>query len=218
MKRYPVRPQIAVGLYSASVAASRAKRVVGSRIAVGEIPITRYQENIARAHDIHFTSIHVPNQIHLPDLMILTVFEEFTSSLEFRLLPYHHLSRLPCRRSTVNVSKQVLLSFVASALLVAPAWARLAPTAVPVQSQPSPSQPTPVTAATATVSGKIAAATDSSLSLEVQNGSDPQTEQFVINSDTKVDGKLAVGSIATVEYRTDGGANIATHITVQSGS
>jgi len=118
----------------------------------------------------------------------------------------------------VSVSKQVLLSFVASALLVAAAWARQAPTAVPAQSQQSPSQPSPATPATATVSGKIAAATDTSLSLEAQNGSDPLTEQFVINSDTKVDGKLAVGSMATVEYRTDGGANIATHITVSSGS
>jgi len=117
----------------------------------------------------------------------------------------------------MNVSKLVLLSFVVVGLFVAPAWARPATTVVPAQSQQSPSQP-PAAAATATVSGKIAAATDSSVSLEVQTGSDPQTVQFVVNSDTKVDGKLAVGSMATVEYRTDGGANIATHITVQSGS
>jgi len=126
----------------------------------------------------------------------------------------------------VKVSKQVLLSLVATAILVAPAWARLAPTVIAAQSQPSqpsssqqsPSQPSPAPAATAAVSGKIAAVSASSLSLTIQQGSDAQTQQFVINSDTKIDGTLAVGAMASVEYRTDSGSQIATHITVQSGS
>ena len=114
--------------------------------------------------------------------------------------------------------KQVLLSVVSLGLLVAPAWSRPIPAAISMNSQQSPTQPTPDATATSTASGKIVAATDTSLSIEVQSGSDPQTQVFVINSDTKIDGKPAVGAMATVEFRTDGGNQIATHITVQSSN
>jgi hypothetical protein len=117
----------------------------------------------------------------------------------------------------LKFSKQVLLS-AAAALLFAPAWARPVPAAILMQSQPSPDQQAPAPAATSTVSGKIVTATDTSLSIEVQQGSDPQTQQFVINSNTTIDGKLAVGAMATVEFRTDGGNQIATHISVQSAN
>jgi hypothetical protein len=116
----------------------------------------------------------------------------------------------------VNLRKQLLLSFFVTGLLIAPAWARPIPAAISNHSQQSPTQPAP--AATGSASGKIVAATDAMISLEVQQGSDPQTQQFVINSDTTIDGKLAVGASATVEFRTDGGNQIATHITVQAGS
>jgi hypothetical protein len=123
----------------------------------------------------------------------------------------------------VKVSKQLLLSVVASGLLIAPAWARRVPAVSGSQpqqapAQPAPNQPAPDATATSSASGKIVAATDTSLSLEIQQGSDPSTQQFVINSETKVDGKLAVGAMATVEFRTDNGTQIATQITVQSGS
>jgi hypothetical protein len=123
----------------------------------------------------------------------------------------------------VKVSKQLLLSVVATGLLIAPAWARPVPAVSwdqPQQApaQPAPNQPAPDATATSSASGKIVAATDTSLSLEIQQGSDPSTQQFVINSETKVDGKLAVGAMATVAFRTDNGTQIATQITVQSGS
>jgi hypothetical protein len=41
------------------------------------------------------------------------------------------------------------------------------------------------------------------------------TLQFLIDDTTKVEGRLEVGSIATVDYRTDEGTNIATHVVVQ---
>jgi hypothetical protein len=118
----------------------------------------------------------------------------------------------------VKFQKQVLLSLFATGLLFAPAWAHPTPAATPVQSQPSPTQTQPAPAATASASGKITAVTNSSLSLEIQQGADPQTQQFVINPETKIDGTLAIGATATVEFRIDNGSQIATRITVQSGS
>ncbi|MGB6198467.1 MAG: hypothetical protein WA871_08870 [Candidatus Acidiferrales bacterium] len=128
----------------------------------------------------------------------------------------------------MNVSKPFLLSIFASGLLIASAFARPFPAAISTPSQRSqaqqspaqqaPDQQAPAPAATSSASGKIVAATDTSLSLEVTQGSDAHTQQFIINSETTVDGKIAVGATATVEFRTDGGNQIATHISVQSGS
>jgi hypothetical protein len=120
------------------------------------------------------------------------------------------------RRCVVRFPKQVLLSLFAVGLLVAPAWARRVAAPTSNYAQQAPTQPAP--AATATVSGKITAATNASLSLEVQQGGDPEARQFVINADTKIDGTLAVGAMATVEFRIDNGSQIATHVTVQPGS
>jgi len=36
-----------------------------------------------------------------------------------------------------------------------------------------------------------------------------------IDDDTKIDGRLEVGSAAIVDYRTDGGSNIANHVMVR---
>ena len=117
----------------------------------------------------------------------------------------------------MKVSKQVLLTVLATGLLIAPAWSRsMSAATTSNHAQQGPTQPAP--AATGSATGKIVAVTDASLSLAVQQGSDPQTQQFIINSDTKIDGKLAVGAMATVEFSTDGGNQIATHISVQSGS
>ena len=41
------------------------------------------------------------------------------------------------------------------------------------------------------------------------------TLQFQIDDATKVEGKLEVGTQATVDYRTDEGTNIALHVVVQ---
>jgi hypothetical protein len=65
------------------------------------------------------------------------------------------------------------------------------------------------------VSGKISAIGDASFSVDVKKSQDLVTLQFLIDDTTKVEGHLEVGSLATVDYRTDDGNNIATHVVVQ---
>ena len=67
----------------------------------------------------------------------------------------------------------------------------------------------------ASVSGKISAIGDASFSVDVKNSEDLITLQFLIDDATKVEGRLKVGSVATVDYRTDDGNNIAIHVVVQ---
>jgi hypothetical protein len=68
------------------------------------------------------------------------------------------------------------------------------------------------------VSGKISAIGDASFSVDVKKSQDSVTLQFLIDDTTKVEGRLEVGSQATVDYRTDNGNNIATHVVVQPSS
>ena len=65
------------------------------------------------------------------------------------------------------------------------------------------------------VSGKISAIGDASFSVDVKKSQDVVTLQFLIDDTTKVEGRLEVGSVATVDYRTDEGNNIALHVVVQ---
>jgi hypothetical protein len=65
------------------------------------------------------------------------------------------------------------------------------------------------------VSGKISAIGDASFSVDVKKSQDVVTLQFLIDDATKVEGRLEVGSVATVDYRTDQGNNIALHVVVQ---
>jgi hypothetical protein len=65
------------------------------------------------------------------------------------------------------------------------------------------------------VSGKISAIGDASFSVDVKKSQDLVTLQFLIDDTTKVEGRLEVGSRAIVDYRTDDGNNIATHVVVQ---
>ncbi len=65
------------------------------------------------------------------------------------------------------------------------------------------------------VSGKISAIGDASFSVDVKKSQDLVTLQFLIDDTTKVEGRLEVGSMATVDYRTDDGNNIALHVVVQ---
>jgi hypothetical protein len=67
----------------------------------------------------------------------------------------------------------------------------------------------------ASVSGKISAIGDASFSVDVKKSQDLVTLQFLIDDTTKVEGRLEVGAQATVDYRTDDGNNIATHVVVQ---
>jgi hypothetical protein len=68
------------------------------------------------------------------------------------------------------------------------------------------------------VSGKISSIGDASFSVDVKKSQDLVTLQFLIDDTTKVEGRLEVGSQATVDYRTDDGNNIATHVVVQAPS
>jgi hypothetical protein len=68
----------------------------------------------------------------------------------------------------------------------------------------------------ASVSGKISSIGDASFSVDVKKSQDQVTLQFLIDDSTKVEGRLEVGSQATVDYRTDDGNNIATHVVVQA--
>jgi hypothetical protein len=66
------------------------------------------------------------------------------------------------------------------------------------------------------VSGKISSIGDASFSVDVKKSQDLVTLRFLIDDTTRIDGKLEVGSTATVDYRTDDGNNIALHVVVQS--
>jgi hypothetical protein len=66
------------------------------------------------------------------------------------------------------------------------------------------------------VSGQIASVGDASFTLEVKKSKDSQTVQFEVDENTKVEGKLAVGAQAVVEYRSEGDKNIATHVVVHA--
>lgn len=70
----------------------------------------------------------------------------------------------------------------------------------------------------ASVSGKISAIGDASFSVDVKKGQDSVTFQFLIDDTTTVEGRLKVGAHAWVDYRTDAGTNIATHVVVRPSS
>ena len=88
-------------------------------------------------------------------------------------------------------------------------------------STPYPSQPSSLLSATAetqSVSGTIASVGDSEFSLEVPKEEKPSTLQFQLDANTQLEGTLAVGSQATVDYRTTSGKMIATRVIVTPAS
>jgi hypothetical protein len=91
---------------------------------------------------------------------------------------------------------------------------------VAVWSEPLTFQPSGRSSELATqsgsVSGKISSIGDASFSIDVKKSQDLVTLRFLIDDATRIDGKLEVGSTATVDYRTDDGNNIALHVAVQS--
>ena len=72
--------------------------------------------------------------------------------------------------------------------------------------------------ASESVSGKISSIGDASFSVDVVKNQNVNTVQFLIDGNTKVEGKLTVGAQATVEYRSDEGKNVATHVVVRPTS
>lgn len=89
--------------------------------------------------------------------------------------------------------------------------------ASPFPARPAFDTPPPETQS---VSGKISSIGDAAFTLEVakKRSSDPSRLQFAVDGSTKVEGKLAVGSRATVEYRNNGGTYVATHVVVKPAS
>jgi len=87
----------------------------------------------------------------------------------------------------------------------------------PVPDRLVPGNPQPVPD-TQSLSGKISSIEDAAFALEVAKGKDVNTVQFLVDEQTRVEGKLAVGAQATVEYRSNGGKNVAVHVVVIQSS
>ncbi len=69
------------------------------------------------------------------------------------------------------------------------------------------------------VSGQISSLGDAAFSLSTKkDNSGRQTVEFLVDDKTKVEGKLTIGAQAMVEYRSDGGKNIAVHVVVTATS
>ncbi len=71
---------------------------------------------------------------------------------------------------------------------------------------------------TQSASGKVKSVSGDSFSIEALKGQDSDVISFVTTGSTKVEGKLAVGSNATVEYRAENGKNVALHVVVESAT
>jgi hypothetical protein len=78
-----------------------------------------------------------------------------------------------------------------------------------------PSQPIPDNQS---LSGQIISVGDAEFSVQVAKNKDVSTVQFMVDDKTKVEGKLAVGAQATVEYRSNEGKNIAVRVIVTPAS
>ena len=73
---------------------------------------------------------------------------------------------------------------------------------------------------TKSVSGKVTSIGDQGRSfvLEVGNGSDKQTLQFVVDKNTQVEGHVTAGTMVLVEYQPgDGGQNHCVKVSAQQG-
>jgi hypothetical protein len=68
------------------------------------------------------------------------------------------------------------------------------------------------------LSGKISSIGDAAFTLEVKKNQEVSNVQFVVDENTKVEGRLAVGAHATVEYRSNSGSNVAVHVVVTPAS
>lgn len=69
------------------------------------------------------------------------------------------------------------------------------------------------------VSGKIISVGDAMFSMNVATDNQKtQTVQFMVDDKTRMEGKLAIGAQAMVEYRSDSGQNIAVHVVVTPSS
>jgi hypothetical protein len=68
------------------------------------------------------------------------------------------------------------------------------------------------------VAGKISSVGDAAFSVQVTKNQQVSTVEFLVDGDTKVEGKLAIGAQVAVEYRSDSGKNVAVHVVVTPSS
>jgi hypothetical protein len=71
---------------------------------------------------------------------------------------------------------------------------------------------------THSISGKITSVGDTQIVLDILKNQRPDTIHFVIDEHTSVEGKLAVGVQAAVDYRVEGEKMIATRVIVTQAS
>lgn len=72
--------------------------------------------------------------------------------------------------------------------------------------------------ATKSITGKVTSIGDQgkSFAMEVNDGDNKRTMQFVLDKNTQVQGRVAEGTVVAVEYQpTDGGQNLCVRISVQ---
>jgi len=106
-------------------------------------------------------------------------------------------------RTALSIATFFLLCFTISAWSV-PGFAETEP----LRNSPEPSS----------VSGRIATFNDSQFTLELNRNQNPNKLTFVIDSNTKIEGKLSVGAHAAVDYRAEGQQLVATRIAVLPAS
>jgi Domain of unknown function (DUF5666) len=68
------------------------------------------------------------------------------------------------------------------------------------------------------LSGKISSVEDAAFTLEVMKNQEVNTVQFLVDDSTKVEGQIAVGAHATVEYHSNNGKNVAVRVVVRPAS
>jgi hypothetical protein len=92
--------------------------------------------------------------------------------------------------------------------------------AISVWSFPIPAEAGPLrnTPEPSSVSGKIATVKTSQFTLELNRNQNPNKLEFVVDSNTKIEGKLTVGAHAIVDYRAEGQQLVATHVAVLPAS
>ena len=108
-------------------------------------------------------------------------------------------------RTALSLTTLFLVSFTVAA------WS------TPSSSQPASNLRNP-TPDNQSVAGKIKAVGDAEFSLEVAKGEKQESMRFLVDGDTKVQGKLEVGAQASVEYRTEEEHNIAVRVVVTPAS
>jgi hypothetical protein len=92
--------------------------------------------------------------------------------------------------------------------------------AISLWSAPLPAEVGPLCnpSETSSLSGTIAKVNSSQLMLALDGDPNSKNLEFVIESNTMMDGKLAVGSRISVEYRAEGQQFVATHVVVLPAS